>query len=180
MKLFGSFILLLFFCSTSFAQEEKEKVERSKIEFGGVYKNTVSLNIGGTSGIAGISLERMLTKNLLIDLGVGYLGGGIGFKIYPWAVKRSALRPQMSVSSTYMVWPNSSNFQSNYIGLGFTYFSIFKLNFHLDIGPSYFYHYANSPKEFPDRWFLMGNAKIGYRFSFYSMKRRKSNLQNIK
>lgn len=169
----------MFFLPAIVLGQEKEKVDADKIQFGGVYKNTISLNAGGTSGLAGVSYERLLTKNLLFDVGVGYLGGGVGFHFYPWMVQRGKIRLKLQLSSTYMAWPGASTFQSNYIGVGGTLFTTNKLNIHLDLGPSYFYHYSVAAgKDFPDRWFLMGNFKLGYRFSFYSHKRRKKYLQD--
>lgn len=153
-------------------------MDRHEIEFGGVYKNTLSLNIGGTSAAGGISWEHLFTKNLMMDIGIGYLGGGAGFKIYPWSVKRGTIRPDLNLSTTFISWPNTANLQSFYSGIGFTYFGISpKFNYHIDIGPAYFYHYANSINEYPDRFVLMGNIKIGYRFSFVSMKKRKTNFK---
>ncbi|MBN4072972.1 hypothetical protein JYT74_02915 [Crocinitomix catalasitica] len=163
----------------SFTQNTvKEKVDVNKIQFGGVYKNTLSINLGGTSAAAGISFEHLISKNLMIDIGIGYVGGGIGLKIYPWAVKRGTLRSNFILSSTYYAWPKAAKFQGFYGGFGFTYFAVStKLNLHVDIGPSYFYHYPEAVIQFPDRFFLMGNIKIGRRFSFVAMKKRKSNLK---
>ena len=178
MKNLILFVALLF-TTLGFSQDkEKEKIHPDKIQFAGVYKNSISLNGGGTSGTGGISWEHLLSKHLVFDFGLGYIGGGAGFKFLPYAVQRGTSRFHVNLCYSVTILPEISHFQQFYVGVGTTWFMTRKFNFSLDIGPAYYYHFLSSPKFFPDRWIPMGNLKIGYRFSLVAMKRRIELINN--
>jgi len=172
-------LIVLLSCTLFGQQDSTKKIDPDKLQIAGVYKNSFSLNLAGTSGVVGFSWENLITKRLISDIGIGFPGIGLGIRYLPIPVKRGTLRPHLNVISSFMVWPGAAAFQQFYGGAGLSLFLTRKFNFSFDLGPSWFYHYwVATGKAFPDRFFLMGNVKAGYRFSFYAMKRRNSYFDN--
>ena len=58
------------------------------MEFAGVYKSSISFELGGKSGLAGVSYDLLLSRKWRMGLGLGFPAAGADVKFYPFGVKR--------------------------------------------------------------------------------------------
>ena len=129
-------------------------------------KNSISINMFGTSGIVGISYERLLFNSLRLEVGVGMFGFGAGISYYPLKIKKNKISPYIGVKHNVIVL---YSYKSTYIPIGLTYFYGDKFNFGADIGFAKYYETSNS-SDSPlfslqgDKYPLLWNIKIGYSF----------------
>jgi len=163
-KIIFSGIFILFMITASQAQKFSESP---------IQKNSISANILGTGSYLGFSYERLIKDKVSLEVGLGLIGYGMGVTLYPLKkVENNQLNPFIGVKYTNHAIVDGENKSATYIPLGLTYFSKSRLNFSLDLGPSYFRHkspgYAPTQEElekYPFTSFgLWGNLKIGFRF----------------
>ena len=170
-------VLLLGVVSNSIAQEiDTAKVKAmQRYEFAGVYKSSISFNIGGTSGFFGGSYDVFLSPRWRFEVGAGFPACGIGFSYYPFPIKRASERVYIFYKGVYFNTPWNLPVYQHGIGVGLTFFAKNKWNLNFDLGPMYVHSTENfeyiEPKDGP--FALMMNIKAGYRFSFKANKRRK-------
>ena len=155
-KAFYIFIFLLVF--QSYGQVEKEFVER---------KNSVSINVFGSSGIAGVTYERLFFNHMGLEVGLGAFGFGGGITYYPLAVQKNKINPYIGVKYNQIIVMLS---EAVYAPIGITYTSKWNVTFGADIGFAYYPDKrfgGNVPmfkiKENSQIGYLW-NVKIGYRF----------------
>ena len=141
-----------------YSQNEKESIER---------KNSISLNLFGTSGIVGISYERLFINRIGLEVGVGLYGFGGGVIYYPLTIQKNKINPYIGVKYNQLIVFVR---EATYIPFGITYTSKWNVNFGADIGFAYYpdkQFGTNAPlfsiKENTNIGYLW-NAKIGYRF----------------
>lgn len=158
--------------STTVIQLERE--EQAKMEFSGVFKSSISLELAGKSGWVGASYDLLLSRRLRLGIGVGYPGAGLDFKCYPYGVGRDKFIFNLGLRANVIMPPGDSQYAFYSLPIGFSYFAANRINFDLDVGPMYKYQIDNGSPETGISsqinyvWF---SAKIGYRFSFYAMRR---------
>lgn len=143
-----------------------------KMEFEGIYKSSISLELGGKSGLVGVSYDLLLSPRWRFGVGGGYSGAGIDLKFYPGKVQRNKIIFNLGARANIFQLPNDYVFYS--LPLGLTYFSDFRMNFDFDIGPLYKQTLNDnlSPGSFWNDWnYVWISAKVSYRFSFYAMNR---------
>lgn len=129
MLLFGFFI----FCRL---QESADPMNELK-------KNAISFNIFGTTPWIGVTYERLLTKNLTVEAGLGVPSIGIGFKVYPWQVKPKKVKFYTGLTAAYVsdaVLFNATrtlaSFYLVYLPIGFGFYGKRGFNLGVDFGPS--------------------------------------------
>lgn len=140
------------------SQNKKELIKR---------KNSISLNLFGTSGIAGITYERLLFNHLGLEAGFGLYGFGGGISYYPLVVQKNKINPYIGLKYNQIIVLIR---EATYIPFGVTYTSKWNLNFGADMGFAYYpekKYGSNAPlfviKENSQIGYLW-NVKIGYRF----------------
>jgi hypothetical protein len=180
MKKIVFFISLIIFSLEGFSQVEIDSATVKKLqgyEFGGVYKSALSLNVGGVTGIAGITYDLLIAKKMGFEIGAGYLGGGIGFTYYPFGIEREKKKFHIVLKSSFTDLPWRPQLFMHSLSFGGTWFTINKFNIAADIGPGYahtpasFTYYNPNPST-THQIYLNLTFKISYRFSFKLMKRR--------
>ena len=133
-------------------------------------KNVISGNILGSSSIAGITYERLLSKHIIIELGIGMVGIGAGINYYIFGTKLESWRPYIGLKCSTLVLVDVGGGVLTYVPIGITFFtsSKLKLNIGADIGPSYIKWVSSDFMEFEsaetELLSLYGNLKIGIRF----------------
>ncbi len=168
-------ILLSLFFFPLFAQGQEDEItpdDVRKMEFSGVFKSSISVELGGKSGFIGVSYDRLLSSHSRIGVGAGYSGVGLDFKYYPRQVQRDKWLLNIGLRANMM------NVRSNFVfcslPIGFSFFGLSRLNFDFDLGPMYKLPITTDFKtsQFSENWnYVWFSAKVGYRFSYYAMKR---------
>jgi len=103
--LFICFIILSF---QGIAQVEIDSATVRKLqgyEFGGVYRSALTFNIGGVTGIAGVTYDVLIAKKMGFEIGGGFLGGGVGFTYYPFGIKREKKKFHITLKSNFTKLP---------------------------------------------------------------------------
>lgn len=151
-------IFAFLFIFQLYSQNDKEPIER---------KNSISLNLFGTSGMAGVTYERLLLNHLGLEAGVGLYGFGGGVSYYPLVVKKNKINPYIGLKYNQIIVLIR---EAIYMPIGITYTSKWKLNFGTDMGFAYYPEKkfgSNAPlfeiKKSSQIGYLW-NVKIGYRF----------------
>ena len=129
-----------------------------------IEKNSISGNIFGTSSVIGVTYERIMSKKIIFEAGVGYIGLGAGVSYYPFDVQLSKFCPYLGAKFSTFV---PEGVIIGYIPFGLTLFSKNKVNIGIDIGPSYgkLVDYDSGGFEISGTLiYLLGNLKIGMRF----------------
>ncbi len=145
---------VLFISFNSIAQETTSGIQEMR-------KNAISFNILGATPIIGITYERIVSKNISLEVGAGIPSFGAGFKYYPWGIKESQMLFHTGLSGTYVetdffdVWGTSDNTWVflGYLPIGVSYFGEKGFNLGVDLGPAV-----------ADTFAIWGNVKVGYRF----------------
>jgi len=163
IKIFYSvMVLIIIIVSTSFAYSQDTLSTSNPIK-----KNALSFSYFGTSGIMGISYDRIISKRVSVEVGAGIVGIGAGFKYY-----LSQIRPEKILFITGFSLTISSLFNDTdvriitgkgfivYLPIGINYIGKRRLNLGIDIGPSSTFVKNNSGTYLS----VYGNLKIGYRF----------------
>ncbi len=130
-------------------------------DFDSMRKNAISFNILGATPIIGITYERIVSKNISVEVGGGIPSFGAGFKYYPSGIKESqmlfhtGLSGSFVESSSFDVWGTSDNTWVflGYLPIGVSYFGKKGFNLGVDLGPAV-----------ADTFAIWGNVKVGYRF----------------
>ena len=177
-------LVCLFLAGIAYAQDSLEirldDEQRDKMEFAGVFKSSISLELGGKSGFAGVSYDLLLSRKWRLGLGAGFLGMGADIKFHPFGVKRDKMIFNIGLRANAFLPPSGSNYMFYSIPVGITYFTVNRLNIGIDAGPllkkpflvNEVLHGVGTDVNY--LWF---SVKVGYRFSFYAM-RRASKLKN--
>mgnify|MGYP003132145782 CR=1 FL=1 len=130
-------------------------------DFDSMRKNAISFNILGATPIIGITYERIVSKNISVEVGGGIPSVGAGFKYYPSGIKESKMLFHLGLtgaivfSEAFDVW-NTSDTNGVFLGylpIGVSYFGERGFNLGVDIGPAV-----------ADTFAPWGNVKVGYRF----------------
>lgn len=124
--------------------------------------NSISINLLGTSPFFGISYERLLTKKIGIELGIGLPNMGVGTKIYPFNYRENKFVLYSGFTITFTLIdlrPSLPYSIISYIPIGLSYSGEFGWIFGIDIGPGFYRERNYSPIFIP-----YGNVKIGRRF----------------
>lgn len=175
------FIALLF--STGLWSQEIDSATVRKLntyQFGGVYKSSISANLGGVTGFGGFTYEYLMGPHWQVEAGIGFWSLGVGFDYYPWVVKREKSRLKVSLRNSWF-YPVSANLLFHSAGIGMTHFFKERLNLAFDIGVSYIHlidelqSYDFVLDDAKGAWpvYPHFNVKLGYRFSLKMMKRVK-------
>ncbi len=174
-------VITFLISSISYAQDsvlvhvvDMSKEEQKKMEFAGVFKSSISLEGGGKSGFAGISYDLLLSRKWRVGIGGGYSGAGADVKFYPWGVKRDKLVMNVGLRANAVLPFDGTNYMFYSAPIGLSYFTLGRINLELDAGPLLKRQFNQSEIAYG-----IGNKinyawvslKIGYRFSFYAMKR---------
>ena len=128
----------------------------------GIRKNAVSINFLGTTGVIGITYERVLSKILTAEVGIGYPGIGLGVKIHPFSIKQNKMMfdTGLSIASMYgNSWIDNDPAVIVYLPIGLSYFGSKRFNFGIDVGPA-----MQINGDFEDRLGIWANLKLGIRF----------------
>lgn len=173
-------ITILFLClGTIYAQDSTlfidiKKEDQKRMEFAGVFKSSVSLEGGGKSGFVGVSYDLLLSRKWRIGIGGGYSGAGADIKFYPFGVKRKKLVFNVGLRANAFLPINGTNYMFYSLPIGFSLFTVNRINLELDAGPMLKRQFDQSKVEsgVGDKInYVWISLKIGYRFSFYAMKR---------
>lgn len=149
-------IILLSSASKVFSQEN----ERAEIP---LKKNAISISILGATPALGVVYERVVSKKISAELGLGFVSVGAGMKFYPSGMKMNKLlmHTGFTVSVSPFFTGAEIGFEGEgfvaYIPIGISYFGKKSLNIAADIGPGTSYFTIENVV-------IYGNLKIGIRF----------------
>lgn len=169
-------MVLCCFEIVSHAQLDTNRVrELQKFEFEGVYRSTISVNVGGVTGIVGVSYDVLLSRHWQFECGLGFPAIGFGFSYYPFSIKREEKKFKVAYRSLLIAFPINTLLVYHSIGFGLTFFTRNKWNVGFDVGGAYVHSGTSFDYQPPSNlpFHISGNLKAGYRFSFRVMKRRK-------
>ena len=174
--------ILVLFTGVSHAQDSALVVkidpnEMAKMEFAGVFKSAINLEGGGKSGFVGISYDLLLSRKWRVGIGGGYSGAGADVKFYPWGVKRDKLVLNLGLRANAFLPMDETNYMFYSVPIGLSFFTVNRINLELDAGPMIKRQF--DPLEMPigigsKLNYAYVSIKIGYRFSFYAMKRARN------
>jgi len=162
LKITTLFILLIFSVCVS---AKKDGEEGSEVE-----KNSVSGNILGAGPVIGLTYERILSEELIGEVGIGLLGIGVGITYYPLKIKVANLCPYTGLKFAAFALVDWGANSTGYIPFGLTFFFKRGLNMGFDFGPAvHTYNPADYPPERRDEptstfYGAYGNLKLGIRF----------------
>lgn len=123
-------------------------------------KNSVSYNIHGTTQFLGVSYERIVSKSISVEAGIGVLSFGVGFKTYLYKIKNDKVNFHIGLTSIYCADPIINFSVKNYLPIGATYFWSKGLVIAIDAGPVTRYDLGDKTNKFAG----YGNIKVGFRF----------------
>ncbi|NOQ74741.1 MAG: hypothetical protein GQ574_22195 [Crocinitomix sp.] len=174
-----SIVIILLFTGVCHAQDstlniELDRSDLKKMEFAGVFKSSISLEGGGKSGYGGISYDLLLSRKWRVGIGGGYSGAGADVKFYPWGVKRDKLVLNLGLRANAFLPLNGTNYMFYSAPIGLSFFTLNRINLELDAGPLLKRQFDQSETEigFGSKInYAWVSIKVGYRFSFYAMKR---------
>lgn len=177
-------LILLIFCGFAvplFAQDtlfttkiELTKEEQNRMEFAGVFKSSWHIEAGGKMGFVGLGYDLLLSRHLRLGVGVGYPAVGMDVECFPFGVKRERLLFKFGGRSTAFFPANETSFMIYSIPIGFSYFTANRINVELDAGPLFKTAIGGKTpinglaESINYVWF---SVKLGYRFSFYNLKK---------
>lgn len=124
--------LILFSFSSLHSQETVE-------ESSALRKNGVSFNFFGTTPLIGVTYERIVSDNVVFEVGVGIPSIGMGMKIFPKPVKGEKAMLHFGLTVAYI--NSGDNEITGYTGslvyfpVGFSYYGKNGFNLGLDGGP---------------------------------------------
>lgn len=135
-----------------------------------IEKNCISGNILGAGPIIGITYERILSEELMGEVGLGLVGIGAGITFYPLKIKVAKLCPYTGLKFAAFAIVDWGGNSTGYIPFGLTFFFKRGFNIGFDFGPAvHTYNPADFPpdrRDDPIRTFYgaFGNMKLGVRF----------------
>lgn len=154
---------------------ELKKEVRNKMEFAGVFKSAIGVELGGKSGLVGVNYDLLFSRHVRMGLGLGYAGAGAELKFFPFGgVKRQKIRFTAGIRANYMAFPNETKKMFYSAPLGIFYAGLNRVNYEFDIGPLYQNTFDQPGLEegISDRFnYVWFSVKLSYRFSFYAMRR---------
>lgn len=161
-------ILCAFLISINTYAQKPNSIENN------IEKHSVSGNILGSSSLFGVTYERILKENFIFEVGVGYVGFGLGVTYYPFKIRKSMIRPYTGMKFSLLVLPEVFGAYGGYIPFGATYFSKHRFNIGLDFGPALGHWFRGGGRldfEGPNINYndsgeinVYGNLKVGFRF----------------
>lgn len=136
-------------------QKSDIKYKGNKNNFAELKKNGISVNLLGTSPLFGITYERLLSKYISLEAGIGLASLGAGIKIFPFKVNEGqfAFHSGFTIAHEYY-----TEYTVAYIPFGTSYFGKDRFNFGIDLGPA---HFSDG---YDNYIFFYGNIKLGIRF----------------
>lgn len=133
-------------------------------------KHFVSLNILGSSSLAGITYGRKLSQRTVAEIGFGFVGIGAALYVYPFRMQKSVYCPYTGIKFSSLGLVDVASAAVCYVPLGITVFRNNRTNFSFDMGPAkgnLKTIHENEPGEHVSKSHaikLMGNLKVGIRF----------------
>jgi hypothetical protein len=155
-------ISVVLFSATVFSQDHKK-------DFKGIKMNALSLNLLGTTPVAGLTYERIVSQYMSLEIGVGSNSFGVGTKIMPFKIKESMMMFTSGLSIVYADYKNgflaSGKRTQLYVPIGVSYYGTKGFNFGIDAGPAYraFAKDANSNGD-ANGFIPWAGIKMGMRF----------------
>ena len=138
------------------------------ITFAQIEKNSISLNILGTSSVLGATYERFITQKLQVEFGIGLIGIGFGVNYYINKIKKNKLNTYIGLKTTSIVLVDVGGGTLLYIPIGINFMKYQNINISLDLGPAYSKWVSSDFGEFTSttnyRFLIYGNLKLGFRF----------------
>jgi hypothetical protein len=128
----------------------------------GMRKNAISFNIVGTTPIIGITYDRIVSENVILEIGAGLPSIGAGIKYFPFGIKESKILFHVGLTGSYIFTEaldlsgtseDESGVFFGYLPIGISYFGEHGFNLGVDLGPAV-----------ADGFAPWGNLKLGYRF----------------
>jgi len=153
---------------TKFKSENTFIAPRSPSDYITVKKNAVSFNFGGTTPLIGITYERLLSKNMSIELGIGKPSVGFGIKFFPYGIKTLKIRLHLGLTAVYVNSGDNEIFGLKaiiiYLPIGLSYYGKNGFNFGFDLGPGILNNYSFYNNHYLDSNLIpYGNLKLGIR-----------------
>lgn len=151
--------LVLLAASISFSQLETDEPEKEA----NVYKNSVTIGLlQGGGSLVGIDYERMVSKNVGLQIGAGYLGFGAGINFH--------LKPTVQSSAISIAFWNQGLTGSN-LGqrvIGSTYLFRSKVGFTAQLGLGYVLELGQRMKDYyADKNVKAPNVILLYSLGWY-------------
>ena len=121
-------VLLVMITCNTFGQKET-------YDFESMGKNAISVGILGATPALGVSYERIASKYVSLEIGVGIASIGFGMKVVPLGIQPNKFRFHSGIIYTRVAYPEVSVF---YVPFGFTFYGKKLINFSCDFGPTSF------------------------------------------
>jgi hypothetical protein len=122
--------------------------------------NSLSYNLSGTTQYLGISYDRIFSKRLSVELGLGVLSVGVGVKVYLLKIQNNKFNYHTGITAIFCGDPLSNSSLKNYLPFGISYLLKDGIVFAADLGPITSYDLITKSRNFS----LYGNLKAGVRF----------------
>lgn len=116
-------------------QKSDIKYQGIKNGFNELKKNGISINLFGTSPFLGVTYERLLSKYISLEAGVGLVSIGAGIKIFPFKVKEGKIVFHTGLTIAHEYY---SEYTIAYLPLGISLFPKNSILFGIDLGPAHF------------------------------------------
>jgi len=165
-------IVLILFSIPIYGQGERiDQKELNKMEFGGVFRSAISLQGGGKVGFVGASYDLFLSPRWRFGIGAGFNTWGTDFRFFPYKIQRGKLRFNFGLRARLPYQNVSFNSGIFSLPIGVSFFTVRRINLELDAGPGSFFYLNDGTSSFFAINEVIFSAKIGYRFSVYSIRR---------
>ena len=91
------------------------------ITFAQIEKNSISLNILGTSSVLGVTYERFITQKIQVEFGIGLIGIGVGVNYYINKIEKNKLNTYIGLKTTSIVLVDVGGGTLLYIPIGINF-----------------------------------------------------------
>ena len=122
-------------------------------------KNFFSISVGSTTPIIGVTYERLLTRSIGLEAGIGIFSAGVGAKIYPFKLEQGKVNLHVGISQYFFGFVFIGGEWKTYIPIGLDYISERNIRYSIDAGPVFPWYFLDPVYElFPGVNFRVGKA----------------------
>ena len=107
--------------------------QKKTYDFESMDKNAITVGFFGTTPIIGVTYERITSKYLSWEVGLGIASAGIGVKVVPFGIRPNKFTFHTGITNWYWLVPGAFS-PAIYVPLGFSFYGKESFNFSFDMG----------------------------------------------